>query len=301
MAQIEALAEVAGNIYTAYSTARDIYNTGSSIVSALTPETLDTMPAAKRMRRGSASGALVRGIQRSMGARRAVRRAPTYRRSSYRRNQRTGGVIGRFQPRAGHEMKFRDTAAKVTFNPGPAISTSSGVQSIMVVPRGTGPTERIGQNIVIKRIQLAGFMNFVPTAAAFSSDLITVWMILDKECNGTLPAVLDIFSGSEAEHVYQNIGNSQRFTILKKWTWNPQTFAGTTDGTDPNTHWGTQILPFNCYYKCQIPVRWTNTNTDGSLSGITQNNILFAYGTAQSTGMAVVEFNARIRYDDPIN
>lgn len=136
-----------------------------------------------------------------------------------KQNARIGGLIGL-------EVKFKDTWVSQQLTDSNTLpeqlifSDSGGVITHMTgVSQGSGESQRIGRNIFIRsmNIKVNIFMSRVertqPTWAQVNGDLIgqtrvTVYMVMDKQCNSTTPTAAAIFtnpSGSISAGIYSYI------------------------------------------------------------------------------------------------
>lgn len=228
-----------------------------------------------------------RSAKRTMGANyrpMALSHSTYYNASN--RNRRTGGVIGRFQPSPGNELKWLDTSYNVaTSNPGTVI----GLVPTIVV-RGTGPTERIGIGIIIKSLQFKGLALNDPLGASIGSGTFYYFLVLDKESNGVAPGILDIFTDSNLTVANVNLANSARFTIIKKWVHNFNPGAGVS------TAYSHRNKVIDYYAKANIPIKWAASNSSGTAAGVTQNQLYIVQsGTSTECRM---EGTFRIRFAD---
>lgn len=225
------------------------------------------------------------GIGSAVGAIKAVMPSmvrPLVLTPKMRKNLRTGGVISRFQATGGNELKYFDK--KISANL--AIPKTGGIiESLQSnlggsylasgIKRGAGPNDRIGQKCTIKKIsyklQLTMGKQDSPQA---TSAVVDMYLILDKQANGTTATYQDIFSAGVFNN-FINITNSDRFVVIKKWRFffNPQV----------NTHHDTvstvetrheQVKFKSGSIKVNIPIKWAGTDVDGLISATTDNNLL---------------------------
>ena len=181
-----------------------------------------TMPKRTLHLRGRLGSALLHGSKRTKYSAPGRARRSTYRPGAPSKNRRTGGVIGRFQPSPGTEYKWKDTDYDIT-------SASPGVVTSLVptiIPRGTGPSDRIGTGVILKSLHFKGLALNDPLTASNGSGSFTYYLVLDKECNGVLPAVTDIFTGTDLTQAMIELANSARFVVIKKWIFNFNPGAG---------------------------------------------------------------------------
>jgi len=162
-------------------------------------------------------------------------------------------------------------------------------ESIHVVKVGTSENERIGKQIVIRKILFQGYLTF--PASTTDSNICRLTLVQDTQVNGSLPAFLDVYDSSSINS-FLNLDNSRRFKILKskaiimnRMTAGPINF-------------GTVIHPFKFFLKCNIPIEWQGSDNTGTIGNLRSNGI-FLMGVA-STGDDTVQyaFHTRVRYTD---
>ena len=126
-------------------------------------------------------------------------------------------------------------------------------------------------------------------------------MVLDKQTNGALPtAPTDIYqapSGIAEVRSMRNLANSNRFVILKKWDWmeNP-----TSVYYNAGAVYTPSVKHIEFYKRCNIPIEYSETATDGSIATIKSNNIYLFFGTHNASAGQKMKFHAilRFRYSD---
>lgn len=229
-------------------------------------------------------------------------------------NKVTSGYINRFSGIGGNELKFKDTftnnSQTVLIKTGSSVffDSSTAISPFSFIPRGTGPNDRIGNKIVGKQL------NFRATVDMGTSQIPNnVWtgayklyVVLDTQCNGTIPNTQDIWQTNDLGVVninsMMNISNSMRFRILKKMKGRVQCNSTTYwNGTSAVTlrEGSLNILEFSLKLD-DIPISYATSNTNGAPTGITQNNIwLYIFSDEVSTGeMYIVDPTARVRFSD---
>jgi len=144
-------------------------------------------------------------------------------------NIQVSGNINRFQPSSGNEKKFWDTFTKdgvrALIKTGDSVyydSTPVPVSVVSNIARGTGPDQRIGNQITVKSLNFKAtvVMGAASPASSFSGSY-KIFIVLDKQANGVTPTLTDIWApgvtgGTNASiNSNLNITNSSRFQILK--------------------------------------------------------------------------------------
>jgi len=247
------------------------------------------MSARYRSRSGASSYKAMLSGRRSRiyGRSTAARAAVT---SAQRGYVRTGGYYGRFTKRGRRasnvEMKFLDTVVA-----GAALSINGQLKGSMnLVPQNVTESGRIGRKITVKSIMIRGDIHQPPGAGSVSANVVRFMMILDKQCNGALPAITD-FLETATFSSFNNLENSARFRVLSDKQYKLQ--CGGYDGTGI----GEDLLPINVFLKCNIPIEFDNSLDTGAITTIRSNNIFGFMITAQTSNVAS-GFTCRIRYTD---
>lgn len=260
------------------------------------------------------------GVRRRYSAKRrsaTTRSALVARNRTSTRNYRSSGYIGRFSGRAG-ELKFFDQEAAIVGIPTSGVDWELVGGSTYGIPQGTGPTERIGRKITLKKIMVRGYLkNVASGSSAQTSDVVRMILFQDTQANGAAAHAADVLE-SATWNSFNNLENSQRFKILKDCKFNMNTMAGagwstqaaytepagvaaTPNGggfTSPATGnaqtFAEAIKNFEVYLNVNIPVQYTSTT--GEVTEITSNNIHLAFLSAESHTQ--VSFKWRLRYED---
>jgi len=206
---------------------------------------------------------------------------------------RLGGNYGRYGRSAKAmglkpELKFFDTALSFSFD---ATAEVPATGQLTLIPQGDTESTRDGRVAYIKSIQLRGFANFVPgAAAAQSSTVCFLYLVLDTQCNGAAAAITDVFTSNVAGTNLLNLNNSGRFRILKKWVITFNSAAGAT------TAFSNVTKQIEFYKRCNIKVDWSSTT--GAITEIRSNNVFLMAGSDGTTSDDTVAFvgNARLRF-----
>lgn len=203
--------------------------------------------------------------------------------------QRTGGFYGRFPP-SGSEQKFFDTAVSFTCDTTGEVPTSG---QLVLIPQGVTESTRVGRKCVIKSILIHGVVitTYGAATSANSSGVTVVYVVVDKQTNGAAAAATDVFTGTNFANAVRNLSNSDRFTILKKFThsWSPT--AGVSAA------FGDISKSISWYKKCNIPLEFSSTT--GAITELKSNNIfLLAGASANIDDTVTFNVNCRVRFSD---
>ncbi len=212
-------------------------------------------------------------------------------RRRYRRSFRRGRFGGRRNGRQMFrrpELKFLDTT-EASFTP----ATTGNVSATVVQARlGTGSSQRIGRQIAVRSIHVK-LMCVLPTttAGANASDSMSVWVVLDKQCNGATFTFANLFGSDILDH--RNLDNVRRFKVLKKVSFNIAGAGFAGDGTTNDV--GNRVKYFEIHLSnVYIPIDFDADA--GTIADMTSNNI--AVVTVSQLGVATMAFITRIRYSE---
>lgn len=202
---------------------------------------------------------------------------------------RTGGAYNRYRgaknPNAP-ELKYFDTALNFSFD---ATGEVPATGQLSLIPQGDTATTRDGRQATIKSVQIRARLDFVPAAGATAQTTTTMYLVLDKQCNGAAAAVTDVFVQNALTVAMLNLDNSDRFIILKKWS---HTWGATAGAT---TAYNNSVKRIEWYKKCNIPITWNSTT--GAITEIRSNNIfLLAGADANGDDLVTLTGNCRLRF-----
>lgn len=173
-----------------------------------------SQPDLNRLRRQLA------GLQRSENAGRARERAFFNRRASgapapqrkFRRAKKGEGVVGGVLvsgPQGPERKKWDVNVASTN-----VFGTTPYITSLLnnIAP-GTGSTNRIGDRVKVKGVDLEFNIAVVNTNAPVYADFFLVW---DKAPDATITTPAVIFASSATNLTFGNIDNLERFQVLKR-------------------------------------------------------------------------------------
>lgn len=194
---------------------------------------------------------------------------------------------GRYSAGSDNELKFFDTGVNFNFD---AVAEVPATGQLNLIPQGVTENTRVGRKCVIKSIYFKGYVLMDPGMAQ-ASDICSMYLVLDKQANGGAAAITDVISGTNIVIGVNNLSNSQRFTIIKKFEFMFNPTAGVA------TAFAKQIRKVNWFKRCNIPLEFSNTS--GVLSGIRSNNLFLIAGTSTVTDdLATIDMTCRLRFSD---
>lgn len=209
---------------------------------------------------------------------------PRYGRGYLRLSGRYGRATG-----LGKELKFFDRD-----NDDVVISNTGDVSgSLIGIPQGVGDKERIGRKIIIRSIDWRVSFELSTTGTTSgTTDQVRILLILDRQCNGAAPTVLDILETTDYLSFY-NLANSMRFTVLVDKTFVLNATAAGGDGVG-NFDGAVVGRSFKTHLKCAFPIEYDLVT--GAIAGIRSNNLISMY--ISKSANAGLESKFRFRYSD---
>lgn len=195
-------------------------------------------------------------------------------------------------------LRFFDKTLGATTVPttGAVFNPSSNGQFLNSVPDASGPSARTNNRIIMKSVQVRGRFDrdvHGSLTGPGNAMVMDIFLIMDLSPNGAIPTVPEIFSNAVAGEMLQNIGNSQRFIILKRKTLTmdcPNMAAVASVGT------GGQYRSFKMFKKLNHEVAFTGTSDAvGSVSKKSLSIVAIASENAIPNTVAL-RYTSRIRY-----
>lgn len=186
------------------------------------------------------------------------------------------------------ELKYLDTNVIATDVGSAAILKDS----LNLVKKGDGQSERIGRKIVIRKLQVSGYVHQKATSSLASSNVIHVLFVLDKQANGGSPGVSDLVHTGGPYTVY-NKDYEDRFVYL--WDDILVVTSPAARGNSVNEV-GTAYKNFKLEIDCDIPILFKAASSPAVIGDVASNNIL-VYASADVSGLSQVGFHSRIYYD----
>lgn len=194
--------------------------------------------------------------------------------------ERISGYYGRYNMPGSSEEKFFDTAH--TF----AIDSTTEVPvtgQLCLIPQGTQENARVGRKVTIKSIHFRA--RVTQSVASNLQGAVYIAIVLDKQCNGAAASASDVIQGGDLGLGHINMANSERFSMLKRFTFTlPKTF---------NESGG--VAQLDWYHKCSIPLEYSSTT--GALTEIKSNNV-FILACANVDDEIALIGTTRLRFDD---
>lgn len=190
---------------------------------------------------------------------------------------------------AGSVVSYTDTSLTST--------TSTG--SINQVVQGDTEVNRNGRQIIIKSVELRGYID--PNLSTLDFNIVNLYLIQDKQCNGALPAFNDIFitiPSANRGNRFPQVSNKKRFKILKKWhiPLSSTNNSIATPGAPGVITFYAPIHVLDSYIKCNIPIEYDSSVSTGAIASVKSNNLLLV--ACDLLSEAILTINVRIRFTD---
>lgn len=168
--------------------------------------------------------------------------------------------------------------------------------TLLQIPQGTGMSQRIGKRVTLKSIDMKIYVENATTAGAVASQF--AWaLVLDKQCNGSLPNNSAVFAGpgtTSGSHKLAlcrpEMENSLRFRILKRGV---VSFPNPGNGAS-----GDQKFPKLIQFHKKLNLTLDYNGTTGDLSELRSNNLILWVGVTQTTHAVTMYASYRLRYED---
>ena len=171
--------------------------------------------------------------------------------------------------------------------------SAGSVVSICTVPHGDTNHTRTGKKIVVKGILIRGSITAGTTQTV--PQLCWIGILQEVRPRGSLPSVTD-FQENDANPIHLPADTEpSRFRMLKKEVWRVVGDGDTLTNAFESKHW------VNIYRKCNIPVEWRDSNTDGAYGDLTWNGLCLVQGgsgSANDTTVPLSNTAVRIYYSD---
>ncbi len=201
-----------------------------------------------------------------------------------------GGKL--YTGKASPELKFYDLTETAVLTTSLANPLGSGV-AINAPAQGDTQSERIGNRIIVKSIQVKGYFTLqgVATGTLQKSNVARIMFFVDHQANGGYPTATDVLQNVGNINSFRNLDHSARFTMLTNIRMDLHgvpAYSGTALASVD------QHFSFSFYKKLNML-----TQFEGSTAAITSvtNNSIIPMAFMEDTGAPVsVFFDTRIRY-----
>lgn len=202
---------------------------------------------------------------------------------------RSYGYKNRFQ-RKSYEKKFVDfTINKTLTLETVGWDAITSPNTLVFVPRGTGPSERIGRKIFAKYMDY----NITVVNDEDRSRIFEVKFVLDRQCNGAGQTdASKIVADDTKFESYLNMENSNRFRILKKLTF----YVDGRGNGDKAIQNKTGRIDLK-----NLLINFDDTDPGSGVGNLQSNNIQLIYAHKPDVGDTTnghIQGQIRLRYTD---
>lgn len=194
------------------------------------------------------------------------------------------------------EWKFVDVPVVAQVLPVGPSNVTGAVQSINVIPQGVLENERIGVKVIVRSIQISGFVTLIGQISGLPGNVnrVQLSVVVNSANNGAAASNLNDILDPPLPDGHRVVSHMNQWKVLWTRTFMLNTGAGAGDGI--NNDWAAKGYGFKMYKRCAIPLRF-----DGATGGVTElatNNIQFVAWNLVTPPVVVVDCNIRIRYSD---
>lgn len=201
---------------------------------------------------------------------------------------RTGGYYGRFNNAMPQELKFWD----VDIDNAAVAAAGSVFSSCNLIPQGVTESTRVGRKCVIKKISWRCKAEALSQETdASENEVLRIVLVLDKQTNGATFNVTDLLEAADFQS-FNNLANSQRFSVLMDKTVNLMPTGGKGDSTTEYSTGRQSLLSY--HKKCNIPLEFSSTT--GAITELRSNNL--AVLLISEKGVAKFASKMRIRFSE---
>lgn len=172
-----------------------------------------------------------------------------------------------------------------------ACDTTGTITALNLTAEAAGPSGRIGRKITMTAVQLAGTIQ--PFDNITQAAHCKVLLIYDKQPNGALPAMTDIFVASTSNS-FMNLNNRDRFQVLAVH----DVAIGTQDNTATQAFAGSPTVHVVKTYKTiNLPTIYDGATA--AIGDVQTGSLLLVTVGDRAAGLGGVFFGAvRTRYGD---
>ncbi len=205
---------------------------------------------------------------------------------------RTSGFYGRYAG-SGTEFKFFDVDVD---DAAIAVAGTIAASTVLTIAEGNGESNRVGRKVTVRNIGWRFQVKLTAAAAgSAASDSVRVILYLDKQTNGSAATATMILESDDYQS-FNNLANKGRFRVLMDRTYDVNASSGSGRGTTDTMSFGDVVVNDTFFKKCNIPIEYDNSASDGSLGSMRSNNI--GVLLLSKDGHCGFESKMRFRYSD---
>lgn len=216
-----------------------------------------------------------------------------YRPNTYfpRSNLRLGGFMG-------IELKFIDTVKTFTavLDSWVGGEMDPAVGGLCCPVKGTGPSDRDGDEIRVKKIDIRGLIRMDKQSDqddVLNSVKYCICLIQDTQTNGAQLNAEDVMVATDPEtSSFRNLQYKKRFKVLKRWEGVLNEISTFTDGANTGSTVGTAQM-FGCQVSLNEPVNFVGNA--GTIADVGDNSWHLIACTDQA-GRLTMSYSSRVRF-----
>jgi len=203
----------------------------------------------------------------------------------------------------GVENKFVDqilapTVFTATWTSG-ELDPVGGVNCIGACVQGSGESQRDGTRIVVKSIQIQGYVS--RTVAQDQPDcrtnsVIQLSLVMDRQSNGVQLSAEDVYGLTDPEVPGRRVvANQARFKVLKTWLFTLNDTASFNDGAATASIAG-MSKTFSCYLKMNQVVNFVAGAGGGTIADFRDVSFHMIGCSNVALATETVTYNSRVRF-----
>ena len=212
---------------------------------------------------------------------------------------RTSGFYGRYnrsslmKSAVVNELKFKDTEINEIIDTGVS-NALPATGTVLQIPTGTGPSDRIGRQISVKSIM--AHLKVTKSPSTDSTSQLRLLVVVDSQANGTKPQIQNILATPITVNSFRNMAEVHRFKILydKIHALNSFTIETTVDDSPKYASISKNV---SIYKKVNLPIEYDASVTTGAITTIRSNNVLL-FAICDDNLEVTINGVVRVRYDD---
>lgn len=207
-----------------------------------------------------------------------------------------------FQPTSAYGIEkkfFNSSITQQAVQQGLSVLTGGELNNIA---QGDDASNRNGARVLLKSVQVEGFVEVPPQADQTSADascMVFVALVMDTQTNGAALNTANVYANPSANAALtplpvRNILFSKRYKVLSVQRLDFDTPNLTYDGT--NIELGGAIKHFSMYRKMSLPVQYSAGT--GVITSIVDNSLHLVCGTNSVALVPTLSCNTQIRFTD---
>lgn len=193
-----------------------------------------------------------------------------------------------------------------------ALNATGSIIPLNLIQAGSSFFNRIGRKVEMISVRFVGNFNLLNVSRATGADYARIVLVYDRQANGALPALADIFQDTEQSGTNTtqansgiNLNNRERFAVIAdKRIMLPAvtTTAGVPSGLWPTSFDNDKISSVDMFRKLKgMTVHYGADSSPAVIGDIKSGSLLlvtFANIGAGAENFGMNQWNVRLRYND---